>query len=370
MPLLSDEDKKVAKAYGVLGPGGLLRRSIFLIDGDGVVRYRTWRCSGFATRTSATSNAPCRPSTERARADTLRPRCGRPGPAGEEIVGDGPTVVTLHGITATRRYMFHGSKALPRAGYRVVSYDARGHGESGAAPGGSGYGYPDLTADLGRVLAEQGVGRPVLVGHSMGCHTAAAYALDHADELAGAVFVGPVSLGLPPPDEVLAYWDGLADGLAESGVDGFMAAYEASLAVEGTWRETVLAHHPAAHRTAPRPAGAGGGARELPRSIPFDGLTELESLRLPALVVASRDEADPSHPYEVAAAWAESLPAREPGQRGGGGEPPRLAGGKALARGCRILRAARGLRAPALGLISGQAWPPAGSRGAGPTRCR
>ncbi|CAN5572870.1 thioredoxin-dependent thiol peroxidase [soil metagenome] len=40
IPLLSDPDKRVAKAYGVLGPGGMLRRSIFLIDGDGAVRYR------------------------------------------------------------------------------------------------------------------------------------------------------------------------------------------------------------------------------------------------------------------------------------------------------------------------------------------
>ncbi len=243
-------------------------------------------------------------------------------------MGDGPTVVTLHGITATRRYMFHGSKALPRAGYHVVSYDARGHGESGAAPGGSGYGYPELTADLGRVLAEHGDGRPVLVGHSMGCHTAAAYALDRADEIAGAVFVGPVSLGLPPPDEVLAYWDGLADGLAASGVDGFMAAYEASLAVEGAWRETVLRitrQRIALHRD---PRALAMALRELPRSIPFDGLTELESLRLPALVVASRDDADPSHPYEVAAAWAESLPSASVVSEGEGESPLAWQGGK------------------------------------------
>ncbi len=34
----------------------------------------------------------------------------------------------------------------------------------------------------------------------------------------------------------------------------------------------------------------------------------LESLEVPALVVASRDEADPGHPYEVAQAYAERLP--------------------------------------------------------------
>jgi len=40
VPLLSDQDKRVARAYGVLGPGGYLRRSIFLIGGNGIVRYR------------------------------------------------------------------------------------------------------------------------------------------------------------------------------------------------------------------------------------------------------------------------------------------------------------------------------------------
>ena len=40
VPLLSDAGKRVARSYGVLGPGGYLRRSIFLVDGEGIVRYR------------------------------------------------------------------------------------------------------------------------------------------------------------------------------------------------------------------------------------------------------------------------------------------------------------------------------------------
>jgi peroxiredoxin Q/BCP len=40
VPLLSDQGKKVARSYGVVGPGGFIRRAIFLVDGDGVVRYR------------------------------------------------------------------------------------------------------------------------------------------------------------------------------------------------------------------------------------------------------------------------------------------------------------------------------------------
>ena len=226
---------------------------------------------------------------------------------GEEI-GEGPTVVALHGITATRRYVFHGSKALPRRGFRVVSYDARGHGESGPAPEGSGYGYPDLVADLGRVLEAEDAERPVLVGHSMGCHTAAACALDRPDALAGVVLIGPVTLGLPPPEEVLASWDRLSAGLDAAGVDGFMEIYEEDLKVEDPWRETLLGitrERIALHKD---PKALAEALRELPRSLPFDGIAELESLRCPALVVASRDDADPGHPYDVAAAWAEAIP--------------------------------------------------------------
>ena len=38
-PLLADVDKSVAAAYGVLGPLGFVRRSIVIVDTDGIVRY-------------------------------------------------------------------------------------------------------------------------------------------------------------------------------------------------------------------------------------------------------------------------------------------------------------------------------------------
>jgi peroxiredoxin Q/BCP len=41
VPLAADVDKSVAKAYGVLAPGGgFVRRAIFVVDPDGVIRHR------------------------------------------------------------------------------------------------------------------------------------------------------------------------------------------------------------------------------------------------------------------------------------------------------------------------------------------
>jgi peroxiredoxin Q/BCP len=40
VPLLADPNRDMIRAYGVLGPRGVVRRSIFIVDPEGVVRYR------------------------------------------------------------------------------------------------------------------------------------------------------------------------------------------------------------------------------------------------------------------------------------------------------------------------------------------
>ncbi len=49
-PLLADTDKKVAGLYGTLGPIGFPRRSVFIVDGDGVVRYAHRAIAGLTFR--------------------------------------------------------------------------------------------------------------------------------------------------------------------------------------------------------------------------------------------------------------------------------------------------------------------------------
>jgi pimeloyl-ACP methyl ester carboxylesterase len=223
-----------------------------------------------------------------------------------EALGEGAPVVMLHGVTATRRYVVHGSKSLARAGYRQLAYDARGHGRSDPAPEGEGYAYPELVADLHAVAtAEIGERRFVAVGHSMGAHTAVAYALEHPDRLAALVLVGPAYAGSIDADAIEG-WDRLADGLERGGVDGFMEAFERGL--DPHWRETVIRFTRQRMLEHLHPEALVRALREVPRSTPFEAMSELEFIDLPALVVASHDVADPGHPYAVAAAYAQRLP--------------------------------------------------------------
>jgi pimeloyl-ACP methyl ester carboxylesterase len=236
-----------------------------------------------------------------------------------EATGEGPPVVLCHGITATRRQVLHGSKALPRAGYETIVYDARGHGESDPAPVGEGYGYPQLVEDLERVVAERvGEARFLLGGHSMGAHTAVAYALRHPERLAGLAVIGPTYLGTIEPESI-DYWDGLAAALEEGGVDGFLAYIDRRQGIDQRWRDSVLRFTRERLEAQEHPEALVQALREVPRSRPFESLEELSGLEVPALVVASNDDADPGHPYEAAAAYAEALPqgrlvSEEPGE--------------------------------------------------------
>ncbi|HEU4706710.1 MAG TPA: alpha/beta hydrolase [Solirubrobacterales bacterium] len=245
-----------------------------------------------------------------------------------ETEGEGPPVVLCHGITATRRYVLHGSRALPRAGYRVLSYDARGHGESDPAPVGEGYGYPQLVGDLERVVADRiGEERFFLGGHSMGAHTAVAYALRHPERLLGLAVVGPTYLGTIEPGS-LEYWDGLREALEAGGVEGFVDYVVAQQGIDPRWGDSVL-RFTRERMLRHRDLGAlAESLRQVPRSRPFDSLDELRALDVPALVVASNDDADPGHPYAAAAAYAEALPRAELTSEAEGESPLAWQGGK------------------------------------------
>ena len=225
-----------------------------------------------------------------------------------EWAGDGPEIVLLHGLSATRRYVVHGSRLLERSGRRVIAYDARGHGESTPAPERTAYGYGELVADLGAVLDELGLERAVLAGNSMGAATALAFALASPERVSALVVITP-GYGGRPHAAGLGDWDALADGLERGGVDGFLEAYRPQ--VDPRWWSTVERFTRQRLERHRYPEAVADALRTVPRSTAFDGLQVLERIEAPALVVGSRDEADPGHPLKLAEAHAERLPNAE-----------------------------------------------------------
>jgi pimeloyl-ACP methyl ester carboxylesterase len=219
-----------------------------------------------------------------------------------EEAGEGTPVVLLHGLTATRRYVVMGSKHLERSGHRVIAYDARGHGRSEPA---DAYGYDALAADLGAVLDDRGIDRAVLAGASMGAHTLVRFALEHPDRAAALVIITP-AYDPDAPERDFDRWDRLSRGLREGGVEGFVEAYGEPRVPE-QFRDTVrtvLRQRLSAHE---HPDAVADALREVPRSHAFESWEDLARLDLPVTVVASRDEADPQHPFAIGERYAEAI---------------------------------------------------------------
>jgi pimeloyl-ACP methyl ester carboxylesterase len=238
------------------------------------------------------------------------------GLAGEEA-GEGTPVVLLHGLTATRRYVVMGSKQLERNGHRVVAYDARGHGRSQPAPQPDAYAYTDLADDLLAVLDDRGIDRPVLAGASMGAHTILTHALTHPDRIAALVLITP-AFDPEDRDSGLDRWDRLSQGLRERGVEGFVEAYGEPRAPD-PWRDTIRTVLRQRLSAQEHPEAVADALRTVPRTAPFAAWDDLARIEVPVIVVASRDEPDPEHPYAIGERYARTIPgarlvSEEPGK--------------------------------------------------------
>jgi pimeloyl-ACP methyl ester carboxylesterase len=230
--------------------------------------------------------------------------------AGEEAGEGSLPIVLLHGLTSTRRYIVMGSRLLERSGYRVIAYDARGHGRSSPAPKRSAYGYERLARDLEAVLDALQIPRAALAGASMGAHTILHFALQHPARVAALGVITPAfdpaataDAGATPEGDR----DVLAQGLRTAGVEGFLRAYDFST-VPPVWRETIeraVAQRLAAHE---HPEAVADALEVVSRSRPFEDFAELGAIVAPTVVVASRDEADPGHPLAVAERYARAIP--------------------------------------------------------------
>lgn len=113
-----------------------------------------------------------------------------------DVVGDGPVgALFAHGLTGTGGADWR--RLLPDLAphYRCVVPDLRGHGRSEFREGA--FGMDAMREDVRALIAHEGMGRPHLLGFSMGAELLLSLELSHPGTARALVLIGP-STGCPP----------------------------------------------------------------------------------------------------------------------------------------------------------------------------
>jgi len=111
--------------------------------------------------------------------------------------GNGPPLVCLHGGWQTAE-SWHPQVAHFADEYRVVTFDLRGHGKTGATDSRQ-YSIDLFVDDLDRLLTHLGIDRPILCGISIGGMIIQSYLDRHPNRARAAVIGGPLQ-SMPPMD--------------------------------------------------------------------------------------------------------------------------------------------------------------------------
>jgi pimeloyl-ACP methyl ester carboxylesterase len=218
--------------------------------------------------------------------------------------GTGPLVLNAHGLTSSRahngRAGFADFAIVSTAGYRVVSYDARGHGASAGTPDAELYSWSELAEDFLALADHFSPTAPVTgIGSSMGTGTVLHAVIRRPDRFDRLVLTAP-----PTAWETRAGQAGtyrlMADMVESSDPKTLLAMMSRAPVptlfadVEGYPPPPDVAHEllPAVFR--------GAALSDLPP------IAAIATLHHPALIIAWVD--DPGHPVSTAEKLAQAMP--------------------------------------------------------------
>ncbi|GAA4101883.1 alpha/beta fold hydrolase [Nonomuraea soli] len=215
--------------------------------------------------------------------------------------GSGPLVVLLPGMLDSRRSYRFLAPLLVEAGYRVVTMDIRGCGESSAA--WDDYSFEAQGGDIPALLRHLDAGPAVLVGNSYSAGTIMVAAAEHPGLVAGVVPIASFVPNLPegPVKRALL------------AVIGRVGPYVPS--VWGAYLKTAYPSAPPADFGAYRAASVAAlrerrdAARFYMRAVPMDAAW-LDRVTCPALVMMGTADPDFSDPTAVAELQAATMGAR------------------------------------------------------------
>ena len=111
-------------------------------------------------------------------------------------LGQGEPVLLVHGFASNARVNWVDPgwvKTLMDAGFRVITIDNRGHGESEKLYNPDLYSAPEMAEDARRLLDHLSISRAYVLGYSMGARISAFLAINHPSRVGAVIFGGLAS---------------------------------------------------------------------------------------------------------------------------------------------------------------------------------
>jgi 3-oxoadipate enol-lactonase len=218
-----------------------------------------------------------------------------------EIEGDGPVVTFSHSLACNLSMWDEQVRAL-KGRYRVLRFDTRGHGQSGAPAGA--YSLEQLSDDLKALLDGLGIPATHFVGLSMGGMIGQVFALKHPAMVQSLVLCDTTSRY---PAAAAPIWEDRIKAVGAKGMEPMVAPtlerwFTAPFRAR---RQDLMERVGTMIRSTPAPGYIG-----CCHAIPKINVTErLRDVRCPALVIVG--EEDPGTPVEMARDIHAALPAAE-----------------------------------------------------------
>ncbi len=139
---------------------------------------------------SASESLPSLVFPARDERSTLHMNVGQEIIAYDDTGGQGPLVIAVPGMGDLRHEYRSLTPYLSAAGYRVVTVDVRGHGET--SPQWNDYSAHAVGQDLLRLLSHLGQERAILIGNSFSAGSALWAAHDAPGKVSAMVLIGPI----------------------------------------------------------------------------------------------------------------------------------------------------------------------------------